>query len=314
MYIFIVNPKAGHGRAKRVFTKITKSDLYQELDSKHYYTQYKGHAEEIVQTIIRKDKHIKSVIVIGGDGTLHEVVNGFDHHYIPISFIPGGSGNDFARGCSIKGDPVDILKSIIEQTEPRNYWLGEYTTNHQKLRYFINCMGVGFDAEIAQVANESSYKKIFNFFRLGKLTYLLALIQVLIHFQPLDVEVIVDGRKRVITNCWMITITNHPFYGGGMKIIPSSVIEPRQFPVLIVHSISKWKVFGLFMTVFSGKHLHFKEVELIKTTHLQINSPRQFFYHVDGEVNKCQTCVVKKQSKAIDVQGIYNKSLERLSK
>lgn len=90
----------------------------------------------------------------------------------------------------------------------------------------MNCIGFGFDAEIAHVANHASYKRIFNFFRLGVLIYLVALIQVLIRFRPIDVEITVDGRKRKISNCWMVTVTNHPYYGGGMKIIPHSKIEP----------------------------------------------------------------------------------------
>lgn len=129
MYIFIINPAAGHGRAKSVFTQLMKSEIYQRLNSKYFYTQYKGQAEEIIRTIINEYHPIKSVIVVGGDGTLHEVVNAMSPYHIPISFIPGGSGNDFARECSINGHPVEILQSIIQETTPKSYWLGKYTTD-----------------------------------------------------------------------------------------------------------------------------------------------------------------------------------------
>src|SRR5699024_35108 len=111
MYIFIVNPVAGNGRAKRIFSEITSSYLYHQIKSTYFFTKYEGHAEEIIKNIIEDHANVVEVIiVIGGDGTLHEVMNGLAAEQIPIAFIPGGSGNDFARGCSIKEGPIDILQ------------------------------------------------------------------------------------------------------------------------------------------------------------------------------------------------------------
>src|SRR5699024_8673172 len=96
----------------------------------------------------------------------------------------------------------------------------------------------------------------------------------------------------------------HPYYGGGMKIIPNAKIEPTRFPVLIIHSISKWKVvLGLFMTVFSGKHIKFKEVELMMVHSLKVCSNRKLTYQVDGATNTCYSCEITKQSDPIHVLG-----------
>src|SRR5690625_5295491 len=100
MYIFIVNPIAGNGRAKRVFTKLKKSPLFQQINSQYYFTRYIGHAEEISQQISQESKHnINAIIVVGGAGTFHEVINGLENNKIVVAIILRVSGNDFARGC-----------------------------------------------------------------------------------------------------------------------------------------------------------------------------------------------------------------------
>lgn len=84
-------------------------------------------------------------------------------------------------------------------------------------------MGFGFDAEIAATSNASKYKGLLNLLRIGKFSYVIALIQILIRFKPQEIEVEIDGENRIIQDCWMITIANHPYYGGGMKIIPDAM-------------------------------------------------------------------------------------------
>lgn len=304
MYIFIVNLGAGGGRGKRVFHAIKESETYQSIKSISYETKYKGHAEELVRKAIKEySAKITAVIVIGGDGTLYEVVNGLENEKVPLGFIPGGSANDFARGCSINKNPVSVLKQIVNKEYQLPYWTGTYKVDSEVGRVFTNNIGFGFDAQIAQKANNSRYKKSLNKFRLGKITYIFALIQVLLNYKPFDIELIVDNKKRFISRCWMVTVTNHPFYGGGMKIIPESKIEPDFLPVLLIHSISKWKLLFVFITVFKGKHVGFKEVELLKVTHLTIKNINEMAYQVDGETGRCFSAELTKQNDPLSIIG-----------
>lgn len=315
MYIFIVNPTAGSGRAIRIFSKIQASHLYRDIKSRYFLTKDNGHAEKVVSHLVKEQSNnsIRAIIVIGGDGTLHEVVNGIGKLPIPIAVIPSGSGNDFARNFSIDKNPLTILESIINGNSDLPYWLGNYQMGNGTKRHFINSIGFGFDAEVAQTANQSFYKKLLNRLHLGKVSYVIALIQVLRGFKPLNIEVEVNGKKRQIRDCWMVTITNHPYYGGGMKIIPDACIQPSVFPVLIIHSISKWKVLGLFMTVFTGRHIQFKEVELLETTELRISSTDKMYYQVDGETHMSRPCVITKQSESINVVGINRKKSRKIA-
>src|SRR5690625_2788740 len=116
MYLFIVNPIAGNGRGIKIFLELKKLALFSELKTRVFVTEYKGHAKEIAQEISQSaiTNTLEAVTVIGGDGTLHEVVNGLSKD-IPIAFIPAGSGNDFYRGAQLPAahnDP-DYFSIII---------------------------------------------------------------------------------------------------------------------------------------------------------------------------------------------------------
>ncbi|MUK86793.1 YegS/Rv2252/BmrU family lipid kinase [Ornithinibacillus sp. L9] len=304
MYIFIVNLMAGHGRGRRIFNKIQNSKLYQELQSSYYVTEYEGHAENIAQQLSKQNLvNLQAIIVIGGDGTLHEVMNGIQDLSLPVAFIPGGSGNDFARGLSIKVNPVEILQDIVKGNYSKAYWLGSYSVDDSARRVFVNSIGFGFDAEIAKKANQSWYKKFLNIFHIGMISYVIALIHVLFRFKPFTLELEVNGEAQTIHNCWMVTIANHAYYGGGMKIIPSATIQPSRFPVLVVQQISKWKILALFMTVFTGKHTSFKEVDLLEATKIKITTDKTIEFQVDGQTSQCKSCTITKDIPPIQILG-----------
>lgn len=300
MYVFIVNPFAGNGKSNLIFEKLQKSNAYEQLDSKYYYSEYEGHAEKIAVSLVT-EKDIACIIVIGGDGTIHEVMNGLGETDIPVGFIPGGSGNDFARGVGIKGSPLKVLREIIQGENLLNYWLGNYNHDDKEKRYFVNSMGFGFDAQTAHTANHSRYKKHFNNLGLGTGSYIIAILQILKKFKPMTLEITLDGKKRAIKDCLLLSIGNHPYYGGGMKIMPNAKVQPEKFSILIVHSVPKWKVLAFFMTVFAGKHEKIKGVELLEGKNLTIHSNTPIYTQVDGQTSTCNTAIIAKQTKEIQI-------------
>lgn len=302
MYIFIVNPIAGNGRAKRIYNQLQKSSLYKQISSKTFFTKYKGHATEIVTALLKKHPPVTALIVIGGDGTLNDVINGMNSFKIPLAVIPGGSGNDFARGCQINKKPIELLEQIIRHKGKIDYWFGNFQSKETKKR-FANNVGVGFDAEIAKKANESKYKRFLAKIGLSRLSYLFALVYVIFSFQTKTITVSYNGKKRRFDNCWLVTISNHPYLGGGMKLIPTAKIQSKVLPVLIIHSVPKWKVLSLFLTVFTGKHLNFKGVEVIKADKIEISSKEKVYFHADGEISVCKELVVSKESQAASILG-----------
>ncbi|QHE53307.1 diacylglycerol kinase family protein [Pontibacillus sp. HMF3514] len=301
MYILIVNPEAGNGRSLKVLKKLQKDPLFKQKDCRSFFTKYEGHAEELVKHVLEiYNEKVKCIIAVGGDGTMHEVVNGLKNiPSVPIAYIPAGSGNDFARGTNSKKKPVKLFQDIVQRSYAKPYWCGSYLTDKRKpsnRRVFASNIGFGFDAEIAQRANRSTYKKWLNKLGLGSLAYAIALVQTIFQFEPKEVELTIDGERRTLSNVWMITTGVHGYYGGGMKVIPSAKMTKDSFHVLIIENISKWKVLAVFLSVFWGGHIKYNEVTVLKASSLSINGNKSISYHVDGQTGKCQKCVIEKES------------------
>jgi len=305
MYIFIINPIAGNGRAKKIHVQLLKDPEYVQLNPIHYYTEYSGHAEiiaaEINETI--DGQLVEGIVIIGGDGTLHEVMNGMRLHDVPISFIPGGSGNDFARGFRLKKNPKETLDAIKNNVKTLNYWLGVYETNQIKNNYFVNCIGFGFDAVVAASANNSRYKRIFNRLYLSPIIYLFSLIKELLFYKPVSITVEMDGVERQFSQCLLFTVNNHPYIGGGMKVNPLAENNMDDYSIIVIDSISKWKVLVLFSTVFTGRHLRFKEVSTFNARQIKIQATEPVPYQVDGETSSTMKCSIKKPANPTIIKG-----------
>lgn len=305
MYIFIINPIAGNGRAKKIHVKLLKDPEYVQLNPIYYYTEYSGHAEiiaaEIKETI--DGQLVEGIVIIGGDGTLHEVMNGMKLHDVPISFIPGGSGNDFARGFRLKKDPKETLYAIKNNVKTLDYWLGVYETNQIKDNYFVNCIGFGFDAVVAASANNSRYKRLFNRLYLSPIIYLFSLLKELLFYKPVSITVEMDGVEREFSQCLLFTVNNHPYIGGGMKVNPLAENNKDDYSIIVIDSISKWKVLVLFSTVFTGRHLRFKEVSTFKARQIKIQATEPVPYQVDGETSSTMKCSIKKTANPTIIKG-----------
>src|SRR5699024_10112322 len=113
MYVFIVNEYAGGGKGRRIYKQLEQSELFQSLNRTCHFTKGPGDGTQITKQILKDHAKINTIIVIGGDGTLHEVINGLSDHPIPVSLIPSGSGNDFSRGFGISGRPLVNLEKIV---------------------------------------------------------------------------------------------------------------------------------------------------------------------------------------------------------
>jgi YegS/Rv2252/BmrU family lipid kinase len=226
------------------------------------------------------------MIVVGGDGTLNEVINGIaDYPHVRIGFIPGGSGNDFSRGYSTPKAPIKALREILGLINESSQYVdvGKLRNEEQKESYFINNMGAGFDAHIAKEANRSPLKQILNRLSLGSLVYAYILVKSLFTYKCTELMVEIDGTIYHFENAWFVTVSNQPFYGGGMKIAPEASPVDGQLDVTVVHHLSKLKLLLVFITVFWGGHRRFKEVETFTGRCISIRSSDLIDIHTDGE-------------------------------
>ncbi|MGR3765411.1 diacylglycerol/lipid kinase family protein [Rossellomorea sp. NS-SX7] len=147
----------------------------------------------------------------------------------------------------------------------------------------MNNIGVGFDALIAQKANASPLKKKLNRWSLGKLIYPILLCRETFTFTPFQVTIEIDGVKQTLERVWFITISNQPYFGGGMKIAPEASPNDGELDLTIVSGLSKWKLLFLFISVFFGKHTELKEVHTLTGSNITIGSGEGVPVHADGD-------------------------------
>ena len=286
MYHFIINPKSRTGSGIKIWNIVKKELDLLGVPYTMYLTCYKLHATKIAQEICDNFTGIKNIVVLGGDGTINEVINGInDYDEVLLGYIPSGSSNDLARSLNLPKDPIVSLKHILSPTEFKYVDTGIIKmegSNH--LRKFVVSTGMGFDAAISEEALRSNIKKVLNNIGLGKLTYTLIALKQLMSCPYMEGEVIIDGK---ITNSYhqilFIISMIHKFEGGGLRMAPAANPFDGKLSVCIVHGLSRLRLLALLPTLLLGKHVLFKGVETFDCLTLEIKLNNPAMVHVDGE-------------------------------
>lgn len=279
--IFIVNEQAGGGKGAQVWKKI-KSQL--TIPYIAHISDYSGHVVHLAKQYTLKKEQSILLLAVGGDGTIHEVIEGAaGSAHIQIGAMRAGSGNDFARGYHIFKSVSDVEKYYHHSTEPRAMDLGQITVEGQSAHSFVNNCGIGFDAFITTTLNQSKLKRWLNYVKLGRLSYMLLTIWALFTFKRFNAVIQIGEQTHRFRNVWFISICNGPYFGGGMKISPSSKSDDQLLELTVVHDLSRIKLLLVFMTVFWGKHVNFREVEMLQADQFSLQVDAPTVSHVDGE-------------------------------
>jgi YegS/Rv2252/BmrU family lipid kinase len=301
---FIVNPKAKNGYCLQIWERIENQLKEKQVSYLAVFTEYQGHAKKLASQIAQKNCEEKIIIAVGGDGTIHEVMNGVvKNNNITLGFIPGGSGNDFSRGFQIPSEPVEALTVILRlmNQESLAIDIGKIKMTNQQEYNFINNMGAGFDAVISYEVNQSRMKALLNKLSLGRLVYVYFLLKKLFTYKTTTIDLSIDGQKHIFEQTWFVTVSNQPYYGGGMKIAPTAEPDDGLFDITVVHQLSRLKLLLVFVSVFWGKHIHFKEVKTYKGKAISIHSTDSLFVHADGEHVGHTPLTIQLQDKAVEV-------------
>ncbi|MFG6148227.1 diacylglycerol/lipid kinase family protein [Halobacillus sp. B23F22_1] len=305
MYIVITNPMAGNGKAKRLLEEIQNEELFTIKNCRSFQTEFAGHGKTLIQSVLRTHPiPINGVIVIGGDGTLHEIVNGLmNYPDLPVGFIPSGSGNDFAKGLGLRLQGVELFRKLLTTPNASRIKIGQATCKHQnqKIRdyYFQNSLGTGLDSEIALLSNDSRFRKEVKKWHISQLQYVVALFKTLKKFKHVEAEVDINGRTVKYKSFLLTTIANHPFFGKGMKIAPNADVNSFSFSVILIEPLAKWKVLILFLTVFMGVHTRLRKVHELSGSSIKIKSTVPILLQLDGQSYWCVECHVKKSNNTL---------------
>lgn len=294
--LFIVNPVAGHGRSLRVFGRLRAVlDQVAGLRSVIWTTRGPGHAAELAEQAGLEG--YERIVAVGGDGTVHEAINGLMalkpqlRERVAFGVVPAGSGNDFARNVGIPTDP-GALAALLASGPASPVDIGAVNGH-----YFANVAGVGFDAEVARLANRlPKYVP-------GPLTYVVSALSVLASYKNAAVRIHLDGQvvdRRVL----LVAVGNGAGYAGGMIICPGAKMNDGRFRVVVAGDLSKLSVLTTLPKVFSGRHLDHPLVEVYDAEEVRIEAERPLAVQADGEIVAHSPTTLRLVPMALQVVGL----------
>ncbi len=285
MYYFIINPHSKSGYGMSIWKKAEAILKEREVSYEARFTEYTGHAQKLAGQIARLSRPC-TLSVLGGDGTLNEVINGLaqmDFSHITLGYIPTGSGNDFARALNLSCDVEQCIDAILSPSQCTAVDIGLARTQDNS-RYFLVSSGIGYDADICRNVMISPLKKAMNKIHLGKLTYVLIALKLLIQYKASPVSVCIDKKKTTsLSKFFFVTGMNMPYEGGGVKFCPEANFQDNLLDICMIGNLSKLKILALFPTAFVGKHERFRGVTLTKCNRIDIYSKSSLPIHCDGE-------------------------------
>lgn len=298
MYYIILNPMSKSGRGIAIWKKLEPILADRQISYRLLMSGYAGHVAKLVSEIMEKHTNngqIANVILLGGDGTLNEALQGVtDFARINIGYIPTGSSNDFARDLGLSRNPADILDQILENTQKQNIRLLDLGVLHYKKddemhrRFFAVSCGIGFDAAVCQEALASTFKNILNKLHLGKLTYVTIALKQLIKAKAISCDFTLRNGEHTenihLKRFLFIASMIHQYEGGGFKFCPDADSGDGILDLCVAGQISKPKILVALPTAFSGKHYRFKNIDRYAAESVEIHTSAPLWVHTDGEV------------------------------
>lgn len=275
--VFIVNPTAGNGAALRKWHKFSGAA---DFPYEYFLTHSAGHAFRLVGKLAERRRKTL-VIGFGGDGTMREIAAAAaGAELLYIASVPAGSGNDFARSFSCFSGAQQISRFLACPAGVLTD-IGQVGVRPEQL--FASSSGLGFDAAVAHAVNHSRMKPWLNKLGLGNLAYLIFVVTTLFAFKKFNLTVESDGALYHYEDVWLATVSNQPYFGGGMKISPRSSAHDGQLELTVVHRLPRLKLLAVFGTVFSGSHTKFPEVKQFSGRHFALAVDRPVPRHLDGD-------------------------------
>ncbi len=289
MYHFILNPASRSGISEKIWISTIEPYLtLHKIDYQVHFSKSKGNITSIVKDIQIKEASICRIVVLGGDGTLNEALQGItDFSRVHLGLIPVGSGNDFTRDMSIPRNALKALEKIVATKEPTPMDYGTVTYEDGSTERFIVSCGIGFDAAVCEEANRSRLKGFLNKLGLGKLVYLGIALKQLFGAKPISATLTSDGEPPIhLQKILFLASMNHKFEGGGFMFAPDADFADGLLNMCEVSDIPKLKILFALPTAFKGKHYRFKGIRGFKSASFTLETSAPMWVHTDGEVSR----------------------------
>ena len=281
-WFVIINPTSGNGCSKRKWPIVESLLIKHNFDFEYAFTEYANHSQELVQNCI--ENGITNIVCVGGDGTLHNIVNGIMNQTnvpskeIRVGMIPIGTGNDWVKTHGIPNDVEEAIQ-VIKNDQIKTQDIGKihFLDHDQKPVYFNNLAGVGFDGFVVS--------KVHKYKHLGALAYLTGALFGLFSFKNFKSTVKVYD-KQLRSKILMVLIGLCNYSGGGMQLTKEANPFDGLFDISIAKNLSKIEIVANLTNLFNGKIINHKKVETLKANSIDVSIDEKDlpFIQADGEL------------------------------
>ncbi len=272
--VMIVNPRGGTRRGPRVLDSIRPAFESAGITLTVHETTHAGHARELAATLDLEG--YDGLCLIGGDGTIHEVVNGImqrpEPSATPLGFIPGGTGNDVLRHFECRDPEESVRRIVAGNARPVDVM---QVTMGEEVRHCINIVGWGATVDINRTAERLRY--------LGPPRYTIAALSHILRAKRRQAEIVLDG-EALTGNFLLAAACNTRFTGRGMDLAPQAVADDGKIDVVLVRRASRMQMLTLLSRTYDGSHVAMPCVECHQVRSLSITSTKPDRLMLDGEL------------------------------
>ena len=282
----IVSSRSGGGKARHDWPEIANLLKAKSIEFIASITDHAYHAIELAREAVLSG--FRKLLVVGGDGAVHEVLNGLysqtevSPSEVTVGLIPVGSGNDWSRLHRIPADygrAVDLISEADVRTRLQDVaCVHTLMDGKPYCRYMMNIGGLGFDSDVCRrfdIAKEHGHA--------GDRQYLKSLLSGFLAYRPLRFRVVVDGEEFYHGTAFSVALGIGQYCGGGMRQTPDAVPDDGLINVTVVGKLSKWKFLSKVPSLFKGDIYRHKEVRHTTGRRVEISAAPYSYMEVDGE-------------------------------
>lgn len=292
-WFVIANPTSGNKNFTENWKYIKQQLTISNIDFTSAFTEFSSHEIDLVQEAIKKG--YRKFLAVGGDGTLHHVVNGIMHQKevkttdITVGVIPLGTGNDWIKTYNIPNN-IESAIEIILQNKTTLQDIGELFSN-LKTRYFANSAGLGYDAYVVHKLN-----KLKPF---GSLSYLIAGAYGLFFYKKSKYTIFINNKK-INYKCLMVFFGICKFSGNGMQFTTNVNPKDGLLDISIVKNFTFLNLLLNLSKLYDGSIVHHKKVVTYKSKEIKIIPHKKTRIQADGELVDIGEVTVKIIPEAIN--------------
>jgi diacylglycerol kinase (ATP) len=278
--LLIVNPlrsrRAGR-HLERMEAVLRESGLRPEVR----FTEHKGHAEELARWGVSEG--YATMVAVGGDGTVNEVVNAVVGSSTTLAALPLGANNDFLRSLGIWSWQEACQVLAAGEVRPLDAALAEYQDEggERRQRYYAVLGDVGFGSEVVRNTPRRLRHALG-----GGLGYIVSLYRTAVGGRggASAMKVWADGELRFDERLLLVEALNGMYGGGGLKVAPRARMDDGLLDVFLVREMSWWKIWTLFPSIFRGTHIEHAKGEYFQVREVAVEAEEPVTLSVDGEV------------------------------